>query len=235
MRKTALISILLFSLALGTVYCFTQLTQEPPSRTLIGNESIIELPEPRQKSSISIEETLVKRRSIREYSGEPLTLQELSQLLWACQGVTDPRGYRTAPSAGALYPLEIYVVTGEVEGLTEGVYKYSPQEHQLTKTQEGDKRSELSRAALRQACVEEAAVDIVITAVYKRTTVKYGDRGVRYVHIETGHAAQNLCLQAAALDLGVVTVGAFQDDEVKEILGLLEDEQPLYIIPLGRK
>ena len=235
MRKTAVISVILFFLALGTVYCFTQLTQEPPSRTLTGNEPIIELPEPRQKSGMSIEETLIKRRSIREYSGEPLTLQELSQLLWACQGVTDPRGYRTAPSAGALYPLEIYVVTGEVESLIEGVYKYSPQEHQLTKIQEGDKRPELSRAALRQTCVEEAAVDIIITAVYKRTTVKYGDRGVRYVHIETGHAAQNLCLQAAALDLGVVTVGAFQDDEVKEILGLLEDEQPLYIIPVGRK
>ncbi len=222
-------------MALGTVYCLTQLTQEPPSKQLAENELIIELPEPRQRSGTSIEETLVKRRSTREYTSEPLTLLELSQLLWACQGVTDPRGYRTAPSAGALYPLEIYVVTGEVEGLPEGVYKYSPPEHQLSKVQAEDKRPELSRAALGQACVEEAAVDIVITAVYKRTTTKYGDRGVRYVHIETGHAAQNLCLQATALDLGVVTVGAFQDDQVKEILGLPDDEQPLYIIPVGRK
>ncbi len=99
----------------------------------------------------------------------------------------------------------------------------------------GDKRSELTIAALGQSWVKDAATDIVVTAVYERTTSKYGERGVRYVHMEAGHAAQNLCLQAAALDLGLVTVGAFRDDQVKDTLGLPEDEQPLYIIPIGRK
>lgn len=235
MRKTVIIPIALLLFALGSVYYLTQMTLEPTLKPLTGNESIIELPEPRYKSSVSIEETLLKRRSTRDYTGEPLTLQEVSQLLWAAQGVTSPRGYRTAPSAGALYPLEVYVVVGDVEELSEGVYKYRPQKHQLAKVMAGDKRSELTRAALGQTWVKDAAADIVVTAVYERTTSKYGERGIMYVHMEAGHTAQNLCLQAAALDLGVVTVGAFRDDQVKDILGLPVDEQPLYIIPVGRK
>ncbi|MFB0558659.1 MAG: SagB/ThcOx family dehydrogenase [Candidatus Bathyarchaeia archaeon] len=235
MRKTGFIPIALLLLALGSVYYLTQLTPELTERPFTAFNSVIDLPEPRRHSNLSIEETLLKRRSTREYTGEPLTLQEVSQLLWACQGITDTRGYRTAPSAGALYPLEVYVVAGDVEDLPEGVYKYRPKEHQLARVLAGDERSELARAALGQAWVEGAAADIVIAAIYERTTVKYGERGVRYVHMEAGHAAQNLCLQAAALDLGVVTVGAFHDDQVKEILGLPEDEQPLYIIPVGRK
>ncbi len=195
----------------------------------------IGLPEPRYESDVSIEEALLNRRSVREYTGEPLMIQEVSQLVWAAQGVTDPRGLRTAPSAGALYPLELYVVVGNVEDLAEGVYRYSPLEHELEKVLDGDMRADLSEAALGQASVREAAIDIVITAVYERTTVKYGDRGIRYVHLEAGHAAQNLCLQATAMDLGIVTVGAFSDDQVKAVLDLPENEQPLYIIPIGRK
>ncbi len=235
MRKTGLIPIILFLLTLGSAYYLTQMTLKPTLKPSARNESIIELPEPRHRSSVSIEETLLKRRSTRDYTGEPITLQELSQLLWAAQGVTSPKGYRTAPSAGALYPLEVYVVVGDVESISEGVYKYRPQKHQLAKVMTGDKRSELTIAALGQSWVKDAATDIVVTAVYERTTSKYGERGVRYVHMEAGHAAQNLCLQAAALDLGLVTVGAFRDDQVKDTLGLPEDEQPLYIIPIGRK
>jgi SagB-type dehydrogenase family enzyme len=177
-------------------------------------ETAIELPEPRHDSDVSIEQSLLQRRSVRSYTGEPLTLQELSQLLWAAQGITDPRGFRTAPSAGALYPLEVYVVVGDVQDLTPGVYRYEPHEHQLVSIIEGDKRVELADAALAQGCVKEGAVAIVFTAVYERTTRKYGDRGIRYVHIEAGHAAQNLCLQATAMDLGVVAIGAFYDEEV---------------------
>lgn len=235
MRKIGLISIVLIVLALGSTYYLTRLYPKPAVEPTTKHSSITELPEPRHKSGVSIEEAILKRRSTREYTGEPLTIQEISQLLWACQGVTDSRGYRTAPSAGALYPLEVYVVAGDVEDLPEGVYKYDPQKHQLARVLSGDERSELAKAALGQAWVEEAAMDIVITAVYERTTGKYGDRGVRYVHMEAGHAAQNLCLQAAALDLGVVTVGAFRDDQVKEILGFPEEEHPLYVIPVGRK
>jgi SagB-type dehydrogenase family enzyme len=196
---------------------------------------VINLPEPRYDSDVSIEQSLLNRRSTRSYTGEPLTLQEVSQLLWAAQGFTDPRGFRTAPSAGALYPLELYLVAGDVEGLTAGVYRYRPGIHQLVKTMEGDKRAELASAALGQSWVEEGAISIVFTAIYEVTTVKYGERGIRYVHMEAGHAAQNLCLQATALGLGIVTVGAFNDEQLAELLNLPGDRQPLYVIPVGRK
>jgi SagB-type dehydrogenase family enzyme len=197
--------------------------------------TVIELPEPQYDSDVSIEQSLLGRRSIRSYTGDLLTLPEVAQLLWAAQGVTDPTGFRTAPSAGALYPLELYVVAGDVRDLSPGVYRYEPLEHGLVRTMEGDKRVELADAALGQDFVGEGAIIIVFTAVYERTTGKYGDRGIRYVHMEVGHAAQNLCLQAAAMDLGVVTVGAFYDEEVGQLLDLPGDEQPLYVIPVGRK
>jgi SagB-type dehydrogenase family enzyme len=196
---------------------------------------VIKLPEPQYDSEVSLEQSLLERRSVRSYSGQPLTLREISQLLWAAQGLTDPGGFRTAPSAGGLYPLELYLVAGDVEGLTAGVYRYQPGGHQLVKTGEGDKRAELAKAALGQEWVEEGAVSIVFTAVYERTTGKYGERGIRYVHMEVGHAAQNLCLQATALGLGAVTIGAFYDKEVSRLLNLPDDEEPLYIIPVGRK
>jgi len=232
-KRLAVVMILavLVALGLAATYIFVRPTLGPtPELTGVG----IKLPEPRYRSDISIEEALLKRRSIRDYTGEPLTLQEVSQLLWAAQGITDPRGFRTAPSAGALYPLEVYVVVGDVENLAVGVYRYNPHEHELVKVLDGDKRADLAKAAVGQSCVEEAAIDIVITGVYERTTKKYGERGVRYVHIEVGHAAQNVCLQATAMGLGAVTVGAFYDDQVGEILNIMKGEQPLYIIPIGR-
>jgi SagB-type dehydrogenase family enzyme len=195
----------------------------------------MKLPEPRYDSKVSLEESLLQRRSIRSYTGQPLTLQEVSQLLWAAQGITDPGGLRTAPSAGALYPLELYVVVGDVQDLAPGIYHYEPDGHQLVKIIDGEKRAELASAALGQSCVKEGAVVFVFTGVYERTTDKYGDRGIRYVHIEVGHAAQNLCLQATAMDLGAVTVGAFSDEQITRLLNLSEKEQPLYIIPVGRK
>lgn len=196
---------------------------------------VIKLPEPRYDSDVSLEQSLLERRSVRDYSGQPLTLPEISQLTWAAQGLTDPRGFRTAPSAGGLYPLELYIVVGDVEGLAAGAYRYQPDGHQLVKTADGDKRAELTSAALEQEWVEEAAADFVFTAVYERTTGKYGERGIRYVHMEAGHAAQNLCLQATALGLGAVTIGAFYDKEVSQLLNLPADEEPLYVIPVGRK
>lgn len=193
------------------------------------------LPPPRYSSNISIEESLLHRRSIREYSGEALTLADVSQLVWAAQGVTHPSGLRTAPSAGALYPLEVYVVAGQVTGLAPGAYKYRPYQHELLPVSDGDIRRQLAEAALGQDCVAQAAINIVLSAVYQRTTPKYGERGVRYVHIEAGHAAQNICLQATSLGLGAVTVGAFHDDRVKNLLRMPVPEEPLYIISAGRK
>ncbi|MBA7626137.1 hypothetical protein ES703_33579 [subsurface metagenome] len=198
-------------------------------------DEVINLPEPQYDSDVSIEQSLLNRRSTRSYTGEPLTLQEVSQLLWAAQGMTDPRGFRTAPSAGALYPLELYLVAGDVEDLISGVYRYEPDGHQLVKTMDGDRRAELADAALGQSSVKEGAISIVFTGVYERTTGKYGERGIRYVHMEVGHAAQNLCLQATAMGLGAVTVGAFHDEQVTELLNLPGNEQPLYIIPVGRR
>lgn len=203
------------------------------SSTLISNV-LISLPESSHESNFSIEEALLKRRSTREYSGDPLTLDEISQILWSAQGITHEKRLRTAPSAGGLYPLELYVVVGDVEGLEAGIYHYMPIENNLLKTVDGDRRSDIADAALGQDWVEKAAINIVITAIYERTTGKYDDRGIRYVHIEVGHAAQNICLQATALNLGVVTVGAFHDDKVVQILHLNPEEKPLYIIPIGK-
>jgi SagB-type dehydrogenase family enzyme len=195
----------------------------------------IKLPGPRHDSDTSFEKALLKRRSIRGYKNAPLSRSEISQLLWAAQGLTDPRGLRTTPSAGALYPLELSIVVGNVTGLQSGSYRYRPRTHELGKIEEGDKRGELCSAALGQSSVRNAAAVIVVSAVYERTTVKYGDRGIRYVHMEAGHAAQNICLQAVALDLGTVVIGAFRDDEVKRIMKMADREQPLYIIPVGRR
>ncbi len=195
----------------------------------------VSLPEVRLTSDVSLEETLLHRRSIRDYTDEALSLEEVSQLLWAAQGITVEWGGRTAPSAGALYPLEVYLVVGNVENLTPGVYQYRPDGHELVKVKDGDVRRELAEAALDQDSVRNAAIDIVIAAVYERTTVKYGERGIRYVHMEAGHAAQNIYLQATALDLGTVTIGAFYDDSVRDIVGMPGDVAPLYIMPVGKK
>ncbi len=195
----------------------------------------ISLPQPNFRGQVSLEEALLKRRSVREYADRPLTLEEVSQLLWAAQGLTADWGGRTAPSAGALYPLELYLVAGSISGLPPGVYRYMPQEHSLSKTGNGDPRASLAQATLDQAWVKEAAADIVVAAVYERTTEKYGERGIRYVQMEAGHAAQNVYLQATALDLGTVTIGAFYDDQVKAVLGMPQEETPLYIMPVGRR
>ena len=196
---------------------------------------MIKLPEPKHDSDVSIEETLVRRRSIRDYTHEPLTLEEVSQLLWAGQGITSDWGGRTAPSAGALYPIELYVIVGDVKNLAAGLYKYKPERHELVMVLEGDIRSRLADAALGQSPVKHGVVDIVLTSVNHRTTRKYGDRGIKYVLIEIGHAGQNICLQATALELGSVMIGAFHDEEVSSLLKLPREETPLYIIPIGRQ
>lgn len=195
----------------------------------------IKLPEPKYDGNTSVEQALFKRRSVRAYKNEPLALADVSQLLWAAQGITDSRnGFRTAPSAGALYPLEVYVVVSNVKEVAEGVYKYKPDEHELIRVKSGNVKGELAAAALGQACIKESAIVIVFSAVYERTTRKYGDRGVRYVHMEAGHAAQNIYLQAVSLNLGVVVVGAFNDEDVRKVLGMPDEEHPLYIIPVGK-
>lgn len=195
----------------------------------------IKLPRPKYESTTSVEKALLKRRSIRQFKDESLTLIEVSQLLWSSQGITNPQGFRTAPSAGALYPLEVYLVAGNVDKLPAGIYKYKPDGHKLKRIAKEDKRAELCKAVLGQRCVKDAPMVMVFSAVYERTTWKYGERGIRYVHIEVGHAAQNVYLQTVSLDLGTVVVGAFSDDKVKKIIGMPATEHPLYIMPVGKK
>jgi len=196
---------------------------------------VINLPQPSYTSLISVEEALHKRRSIRDYSKEPLTIQEVSQILWASQGITEDRyKLRTAPSAGALYPLEIYIAVSNVKDLFAGLYKYKPQNHTIKKISEGDKRLDISNAALGQDAIENSSAIILITAVYERTAVKYGSRTERYVNIEVGAAVQNIYLQSVSLEIGTVMIGAFKDDALKNILRLPENENPLAIMPFGR-
>ncbi|MES0327318.1 MAG: SagB/ThcOx family dehydrogenase [Gammaproteobacteria bacterium] len=195
----------------------------------------IKLPNPRTMGEQSVEMLFKQRRSVRSYQKSPLNLAEVGQLLWSAQGISDAQGLRTAPSAGALYPLKLFVVVGDVNELSPGIYQYNPKDHSLLKTANGDSRKSLQKAALDQTCVGDAAIIFVFTAIYQRTTWKYGKRGVRYVHMEVGHAGQNLFLQAEGLGLGTVVVGAFDDDEVREVLNLDADVQPLSLMPVGRK
>jgi SagB-type dehydrogenase family enzyme len=194
----------------------------------------IHLPEPKLDGTISVEHALQNRRSVRRFKNEPLTLSELSQLLWAAQGINTPRGFRTAPSAGALFPIELYVASGNVTELPAGIYKYNYRNHSLTQSVGGDQRTELSQAALNQASIARAPLVLLFCAVYERVTRTYGQRGIQYVFMEIGHAAQNVCLQAVALGLGSVVIGAFRDTDVKRIAQLAEDEQATYIVPVGK-
>jgi SagB-type dehydrogenase family enzyme len=215
---------------LGPVFLFALLwsgcTVGAADRPANGAESAT-LPAPRTAGPLSLEEAIAQRRSVRAFSDEPLSDENLSQLLWAAQGETDPRGYRAAPSAGALYPLELYLVTEK------GLFHYKPDDHSLMRLGEGDMREGVWRAGLEQDSLRDAPAIFVITAVYARTAAKYGARAERYVHLEAGHAAQNLLLQAVALDLGAVPIGAFDDEAVQAVLSLPEDHAPLYLIPVG--
>ena len=162
-----------------------------------------------------------------------VVLAAAGQLLWAAQGVTSSAGERTAPSAGALYPLEVYLVAGSVDVLPAGVYRYRPQKHALRVHLAGDRRRELGEAALGQTAVSKAPAVLVVVALYARTARKYGVRAERYVHIEAGHVAQNVYLQAQVLGLGTVIVGAFEDDAVRSALELPQTESPLALLPVG--
>ncbi len=237
MRKGTLVAgaVLLAGVAVGVGFYLSRPRGTSPTGAHGGE--VIPLPEPRLAGEVSLEEAVARRRSIRSYADSSLTLAEVGQLLWAAQGITEPeKGFRAAPSAGATYPLELHLVVGEgtVEGLAAGVYRYLPEGHRLSWRLPGDLRARLAAAALGQPWVRTAPICIVITAVYHRTTARYGERGIRYVHLEAGHVGQNIYLQAVALELGTVAVGAFRDEEVVELLELPPEEEPLYIFPVGR-
>jgi SagB-type dehydrogenase family enzyme len=198
------------------------------SQTKPVSAHILELPAPELEGRMSLEQALAVRRSVREFTRQTLTERELSQLLWAAQGITRADGLRTAPSAGALYPLEVWVATAS------GFYHYEPHKHRLTQHLERDLRPEIYRSALMQEAILQAPAVFVIAAVYRRTAQKYGEqRTPRYVPMEAGHSAQNLLLEAVALGLGGVVIGAFNDREVERVLSLPAEQKPLYLIPVG--
>lgn len=249
MKKNGLLISSIF-ISVATIFLFLIVFPQKTLPAQAAKESkakSIQLPAPRYDSSTSIEKALSARKSIRAFSEESLSISDISQILWAAQGITRKMetapptfkyawqgGYRTAPSAGALFPLEIYLVAGNVEGLVKGVYKYVPQSHSLEKNLEGDMRAQISDAALKQEPVRKGAALIVIAAVYERTSVKYGERAERYVPIEVGHVGQNVYLQGISLGIWAVMVGAFDDEALKKALRLPGQEDPLAIMPLGK-
>lgn len=209
--------------------------EEPESRK--GGQQAIRLPET-ALSGMPLREALMKRRSVRDYSGEPLELGELSALLFSAQGITgEHKGVklRAAPSAGALYPMELYVFVHQVSGLEPGLYHYDPFEHALTALRKGDLRGELQGAGLGQEALGEAAAVIALAAVPARTTRKYGERGFRYVYMEAGHIAENILLEAVSLGLGAVPMGAFADRRLDGLLGIDgREEISLYLVAVGK-
>jgi SagB-type dehydrogenase family enzyme len=195
--------------------------------------STLALPPPALAGPMPVEQALQRRRSVRRFAGRPLALADVAQLLWAAQGVTDARGHRTAPSAGALYPLEVWLVAGTVDGLAAGAYPYRPAEHALARGAAGDLRAALAAATRGQPWVADAPALLVIAADVARTSPRYGDRAERYVQIEAGAAAQNVCLQCAARGLATVCVGAFDEARLREPLGLPAERMVLALMPVG--
>jgi len=223
---------LIIPLVLSSCSQWQPLLDREPANTETGDvadaEQVIALPEPILQGSMSLEETLLNRRSVRQFEDTPLTEAQIGQLLWSAQGITTPTGLRTAPSAGARYPLEIYAATPE------GLFQYLPQSHSMVRLLDQDPRPDLYQAAIQQSAVRDAPLVIVISAVFQRTAERYGEaRTPQYVFLEAGHAAQNIHLQAVALELGSVPIGAFHEDQISAALSLPTDEVPLYLIPVG--
>lgn len=206
------------------------------STFMSSQQKIIFLPKPSYKSNISFEETIYKWKATRRFKNQPLTLQQLSQLLWSCGGLTVDgvsSATRVYPSAGAIYPLEIYVVCGNVKDLQNGVYKYNYKEHSLELIKQGDFRNELTKFAHNQFFISQAPVSFIWSAKLDKTS-RYGSRGrEKYINIDLGHSAQNLTIQATSLGLGTVQVGSYSEKDVKTLLNLPEDETPFYIMPVG--
>jgi len=207
----------------------------PGSRRITKEDTMI-LPRPEFKGKVSVEEAIKSRRTIRSFRTTALSIEQLSQLLYSAQRITDDGGFkRSAPSGGALYPLDVYAVVGEgaVKGIDAGVYHYIPHEHSIELVTPGDRRRQVARASLHQMWMASAPVNFVITAEYARITSKYGQRGIRYAVIEVGHVGQNIFLQAEALGLRAGIVGAFDDADVIKVMGIPLKHEPLLIMPVG--
>jgi SagB-type dehydrogenase family enzyme len=201
-------------------------SQAQEQKTATG---VIDLPQPVTDGSISIEKALSERRSVRSYSDKPLSLTDVSQILWAAQGITEPkRGLRTAPSAQASYLMKIYLLAGKVTDISMGMYQYQPLGHRLVKIADGDIKTTLYNAA-PQKPINNAPAAIVITGLSKKAKNPF------WIYLEAGHIAQNICLESVSRNIGTLTMAGFNPEEVKKALKLPDDEQPVYIMPIGRK
>ena len=207
----------------------TGVTGQPSGQPGTEGAKMFKLCDPRLDGSVPVEKALQQRRSVRAYKDEGLNLDELAQVLWAAQGITDTsKGLRTAPSARAQYFVSVYVLAGTVAGLPQGLYRYVPKDHALVRLMEGDVKGELFKA-VGQAPIKNAPVAIVLTGAADRAT------NPRWMALEAGHVSQNIYLQAVPLGLGTVAIAGFTDEKVRGALKLSEKEQPLYIMPVGRK
>jgi SagB-type dehydrogenase family enzyme len=238
MEKKKLAVLIIFIIAFVAVLIAFYSEPQESASTSRNVISITKLPSPQLTGNISLEQSIHNRRSIRHYSNQSLNLADVSQLLWAAQGITDTKkNLRAAPSAGQVYPLELYVVVGinGVSGLKEGLYHYVPQNNSLEKIIEGDLRNNLSQVANRQPWVKQAPVNIVITGNYQKMINKYKDQqlSTRFVDMEAGHAGENLYLQANARGLATVSLGSFDENQMIKLLHLPNNEKPLYIFPVG--
>jgi SagB-type dehydrogenase family enzyme len=203
------------------------------NQEVVMDGNLIKLPAADKSGGMSLNEALNMRRSARSYEQSPLNIGQVSQLLWSAQGINNDNGFRTSPSAGATFPLEIFVMSNNIAGLEKGIYHFNPFENTLELVRPGNFSSELMRASLSQAMITDAALVMIFAAVFERTTRRYDERGIRYVYNEVGHASQNVHLQAAALNLGTVVIGAFVDEDVEAVLNLGDDLRVLYMMPVG--
>ena len=200
-----------------------------------GVEKIIMLPEPQRISNFSLEEALQKRRSRRNYSGEPISLEQLSQLLWSAYGITKEPFYKTVPSAGACYPMTIYVSVVKVKGLKSGFYQYIPKEHQLELISTDNFTDQIYTCGYNQGCLRNQAITILMSADFDKITTRYGKRAYRYTYMEAGHISQNIYLQTESLDLATVAVGAYDEETLNKILPIPNKEDIIYLMPVGKK
>jgi len=196
--------------------------------TALAERKIIDLPQPKTSGKMSIEESIAKRRTERSFLPQELSLEQVSQLLWAGQGITDKSwGFRAAPSAGALYPLTLYTLTKD------GIFQYIPDGHKLAQVSAEDRRPSLVRASLGQSYISEAPLVVVICGNFRISEAKFGQRSFRYLNMEIGHVTENILLQAVSLGLAGCPIGAFWDDVVAKALELPDTQDPYYIIPIG--
>jgi SagB-type dehydrogenase family enzyme len=223
------VKLIITGAVLAGLFCLMIVTDRPIQAEQGGPGTIISLPQPVLDGSVSIEKALSERRTLRTYRDQPLTMAEISQVLWAAQGITEPKkGLRTAPSARAMYLLQLYLIADHVTNLPAGMYKYQPQGHQLIKVADGEAKSILFGAAPQNPIKNAPAVILVSGFPAKATNPTW-------MCLEAGHVAQNVALQAVSLKLGIVTIGGFKPEEVKKALKLPENEQPIYILPVGKK